>query len=116
MKVTPYTRIRNLVARRRRAALDCRPPLWGNGKQEKITKQQSTYVRRRAGAVWGLQGVTEVTPYARIRNLVAWRRRAAKNCRLHPFWIQNGQKKLKQQSTGRERRVGGAEYFRGARK
>ena len=63
---------------------------------KKITKQQSTYGRRRVGAMWDLQGVTEVTPYAQIQNLVAWRRWTAKNftknCRLHPFWIQKGQK------------------------
>ena len=39
------------------------------------------------GGILEVQGVTEVTPYARIEKLVAWRRRAAKNCRLHPFWI-----------------------------
>ena len=35
-----------LVGRRRRAALDCRPPLWGHGKPEKIPEQQSTCGRR----------------------------------------------------------------------
>ena len=61
-----------------------------------------------------LQGVMKVTPYARIRNLVARRRRAAKTCRLPLFWVNERQKKLKQQSTSRERRVGGAGDCRGA--
>ena len=105
-----------LAGRRRRAALDCRPPLWGHGIQQKTTKQQSTCGWRRARAAGGLRGVTEVTRYARIINLVAWRRRAAKKLPPPPLLGQQKTKKLKQQSTGRMRRVGGAEYFRGARK
>ena len=45
------------------------------------------------GGIPEVQGVSEVTPYTQIGNLVAWRRRAAKTCRLHLFWIQNGPKK-----------------------
>ena len=63
-----------------------------------------------------VQGVTEVTPYARIKKLVAWRRRAAKNCRYPLFWVNKRQKKLKQQSTGRMRRARGAGGCREARK
>ena len=92
-----------MVGRRRRAALDCRPPLWGHGKPEKIPKQQSTCGRRRAGAIWDLQGVMKVTPYARIRNLVARRRRAAKTCRLPLFWVNERQKNLNNnQPVGRD--------------
>ena len=58
-------------------------------------------------------GAMEVTPYARIRNLVGWRRRAAINCRLPLFWVLKAQKKIKQQSTGRSRRVGSAEGLQG---
>ena len=47
-------------------------------------------VREMLGA-WG--GGMEVTPYARIRNLVGRRRRAAINCRLPLFWVLKAQKK-----------------------
>ena len=63
-----------------------------------------------------VQGVTEVTPYACIEKLVAWRRRAAKNCRYPLFWVNKRQKKLKQQSTDRMRRARGAGGCREARK
>jgi len=45
------------------------------------------------GGILEVQGVTEVTPYARIKKLVAWRRRAAKNCRYPLFWVNKRQKK-----------------------
>ena len=55
-------------------------------------KQQSTNGKRGAGAIWYVQWVMQVTPYARIQNWVVWRRRAAKNFRLPFFWVQNGPK------------------------
>ena len=57
-----------LSERRRRAALDCRPPLRGHGEQKRTPKQQSTGGRRRVGAAGGLRGVMEVTPYGPDRN------------------------------------------------
>ena len=44
------------------------------------------------GGILEVQGVTEVTPYAWIEKLVAWRRRAAKNCRYPLFWVNKRQK------------------------
>ena len=44
------------------------------------------------GSIPEVQGVMEVTPYSRIRNLVVWGRRAAKRCCLPIFWVQKEQK------------------------
>jgi len=88
-----------LAGRQRRAALDCQPPLWGHGIHQKTTKQQSTCGWRRARAAGGLRGVTEVTRYARIINLVAWRRRAAKKLPPPPLL---GQQKTKKNSNNNQ--------------
>ena len=77
----------------RRAALDRHNPLRGHGKDQKNSKQQSTSGWQRARAAGGMGGGMEVTPYARIRNLVGRRRRAAINCRLPLFWVLKAQKK-----------------------
>ena len=69
------------------------PPSLRSWKTTKKAKQQSTNGRQRVGGILGVQGVSEVTPYAQIGNLVAGRRRAAKNCCLPLFWVQKGQKK-----------------------
>ena len=82
-----------LGVRQRRAALDRHTPLRGHGKDQKNSKQQSTSGRRRARAAGGMGGGMEVTPYARIRNLVGRRRRAAINCRLPLFWVLKAPKK-----------------------
>ena len=91
----------------RRAALDRHNPLRGHTKDRKNSKQQSTSGRRRARAAGGMGGGMELTPYARVRNLVGRRRRAAINCRLPLFWVLKAPKKMKQQSTSRRRRGGG---------
>ena len=69
------------------------PPSLRSWKTTKKAKQQSTTGRRRVGGILEVQGVTEVTPYARIEKLVAWRRRAAKNCRYPLFWVNKRPKK-----------------------
>ena len=102
--------------RQRRAALDRHLPLRGHGNTQKNSKQQSTCGWRCARAAGGMGRVMEVTPYARIRNLVGWRRRAAINCRLPLFWVPKAPKQIKQQSTSRRRRGRGAGDCRGARK
>jgi len=71
-----------LGSRRRWAALDRRPPLRGNGKHKKNSKQQSTCGRRRVGAAEGLLGVMEVTPFGCDRN---FRGVAAPGCNLLPL-------------------------------
>ena len=105
-----------LASPQHRAALDRLPPLQDHGNTQKNSKQQSTCGRRRARDAGGMGGVMEVTPFARIQNLVGWRRCAAINCCLPLFWVLKAQKKLKQQSTGRRRRGRGAGDFRGARR
>ena len=102
--------------RQRRAALDRHLPLRGHGNTQKNSKQQSTCGWRRVRAAGGMGRVMEVTPYARIRNLVGWRRRAAINCHLPLFWVPKAPKQIKQQSTSRRRRGRGAGDCRGARK
>ena len=82
-----------LASPQHRAALDRLPPLQDHGNTQKNSKQQSTCGRRRARDAGGMGGVMEVTPYARIRNLVGRRRRAAINCRLPLFWVLKAQKK-----------------------
>ena len=79
----------------------------------KKAKQQSTTGRRRVGGILKVQGVMEVTPCARIGDLVAWRRRAAKKTAASPSSGATKDKKIKQQSTGRSRRVGSAEGLQG---
>ena len=54
------------------------------------------------GGILEVQGVTEVTPYAWIEKLVAWRRRAAKNCRYPLFWVNKRQKKAQTTITREE--------------
>ena len=92
------------------------PPSLRSWKTTKKAKQQSTTGRRRVGGILEVQGVMEVTPYARIRNLVTWRRGLLKTAASPPSGSTKDQKKLKQQSTCRMGRVRGAEDCRGARK
>ena len=63
------------------------PPSLRSWKNTKKAKQQSTCEWQRVGGIPEVQGVSEVTRYARIGNLVAWRRRAAKNCCLPLLWV-----------------------------
>ena len=70
------------ASRRRWAALDRRPPLRGNGKHQKNSKQQSTCGRRRVRAPGGLLGVMEVTPCGCDPN---FRGVAAPGCKKAPL-------------------------------
>ena len=45
------------------------------------------------GGILEVQGVMEVTPYARIQNLVTWRRGLLKTAASPPFWVNKRQKK-----------------------
>ena len=69
------------------------PPSLRSWENTKKAKQQSTCECQRVGGIPEVQGVSEVTPYARVGNLVAWRRRAAKNCCLQLFWVNKRPKK-----------------------
>ena len=53
---------------RRRAALDPRTPLWGHGKHEKNSMQQSNCGWRHVRVAGGLRGVMEGTPYGHDPN------------------------------------------------
>ena len=60
------------------------------------------------GGAEGLQGVTEVTPYALLFGLAGRRRRAALDCRTASPGQKNNKKLQKQQSTNERGRVGAA--------
>ena len=60
------------------------------------------------GGAEGLQGVTEVTPYALLFGLAWRRRRAALDCQTAPPGKKNNKKLQKQQSTHEGGRVGTA--------
>ena len=105
-----------LALRRRWTALDRRPPLRGNGKHKKNSKQQSTCGRRRVRAAGGLMGVMKVTPCGCDRN---FRGVAAPGCQK-PLLPSSGGKidlnTLKQQSTDGGKRAGAHMAAQGSRK
>ena len=69
------------------------PPSLGSWKTRKNTQTTINLQEATCGGHPGSAGVSEVTPYARIRNLVAWRRRGTKNCRLPLFWVKKRPKR-----------------------
>ena len=79
--------------RQRWAALDRHTPLRGHGNTQKNSKQQSTCGWQRARAAGGMGGAMEAIPYARIQNLVGWRRRSAINSCPPLFSVLNAPKK-----------------------
>jgi len=77
---------------RRRAALDHRTPLWGDGNHEKNSIQQSTCGWLRVRASGGLPGVMEVTPCGCDPNFCAV---AALGCQKLPppfSWVKRDKK------------------------
>ena len=105
-----------LASRRRWAALDRRPPLRGNGKHKKNSKQQSTIRRRRVRAAGGLLGVMEVTPCGCDPNFRGVASPGCKKLPPPPLLVKKDLKTLKQQSTDGGKRAGALGAAQGSRK